>query len=61
MNWDKLPAHRRIVLQLKWWREDTLWLDNSQWFRREMSLNPADRDVRLDDNNITYDTPQLQR
>ena len=54
MNWDKLPAHRRIVLMLREWRETTLWLDDSQWFRLNASLDPADADVRLDDNNI-YD------
>jgi hypothetical protein len=53
LNWDKLPAHRRKVLLLKWWREDTLWLDNSQWFKLNMSPNYAGE--RLDDNNITYD------
>lgn len=52
MDWNKLPAHRKIVLQLREWRMTTLWLDDSQWFRLELSRNHYEGE-RLDDNNIS--------
>jgi hypothetical protein len=51
VNWDKLPKHRRIVLMLREWRLTTLWLDDSQWFKRNLSLNHYEGE-RLDDNNL---------
>jgi hypothetical protein len=49
--WNKLPAHRRKVLMLKWWREDTLSIDRD-WFQHNMS--PNDEGERLDDNNLDF-------
>jgi hypothetical protein len=51
MNWNKLPKHRRIVLQLKWWREDSTYAD-SEPFKLSLSRNAYDPTFRLDDNNL---------
>jgi hypothetical protein len=51
LDWDKLPAHRRIALMLKWWREDTLYIDRP-WFQHNMS--PNYKGERLDDNNTEF-------